>query len=147
MIGSTLVLCNVKPTTCLPTLNKNIITQVRQYAEYLASYSPTQPVLFSVFVQKGMSTDTDSADSPSSAMEQTEFLELATDSASLINIQSLNSIFVKSGFDRPDFIIKPTREKVHVTTCCLSPLASSVHSIWLTFNFISSLTTTQIMIF
>jgi hypothetical protein len=58
-----------------------------------------------------MSTDTGSSDVTSSAMEQTEFLELATDSASLINIQSLNSIFVKSGFDRPDFIIKPTREK------------------------------------
>ena len=90
-----------------------------------------------MFVQKGMSTDTGSSDVTSSAMEQTEFLELATDSASLINIQSLNSIFVKSGFDRPDFIIKPTREKVHVTKCCLSPLASSVHSIWLPFNFIS----------
>ena len=99
--------------------------------------STRRSFLFSVFVRKGMSTDTGSSDVTSSAMEQTEFLELATDSASLINIQSLNSIFVKSGFDRPDFIIKPTREKVHVTKCCLSPLASSVHSIWLPFNFIS----------
>ena len=48
----------------------------------------------------------------SNAMEQADFLELATDSASLIHIQSLDSIFVKAGYDRPDFVINPTREKV-----------------------------------
>ena len=62
------------------------------------------------FVYARMSTESESK--VTCTMEQSDFLELATDSASLINIQSLNSIFVKAGYDRPDFVIKPTREKV-----------------------------------
>ena len=62
------------------------------------------------FVYARMSTESESK--VTCTMEQSDFLEMATDSASLINIQSLNSIFVKAGYDRPDFVIKPTREKV-----------------------------------
>ena len=68
------------------------------------------------------------------AMEQSDFLELATNSASLINVQSLNSIFVKAGYDRPDFVIQPTREKVII----LIHLCFCIHCISIKLNFLSS---------